>query len=99
MQHFPNPEVFDPERFSPEKKDHFNPYVYLPFGAGPHNCIGERFGMIQVKIGLINFLRNYILTKSEKMSDKMEYDLRAMMLQPKGGVYVRIARDPLLEIT
>lgn len=38
---YPNPELFDPERFSDEeirKRDH---YTYLPFGEGPRNCIGK----------------------------------------------------------
>ncbi|XP_011866847.1 PREDICTED: cytochrome P450 9e2-like isoform X3 [Vollenhovia emeryi] len=39
--YFPNPDKFDPERFSEENKDNILPYTYLPFGHGPRKCIGS----------------------------------------------------------
>ncbi|KAK5647022.1 hypothetical protein RI129_005486 [Pyrocoelia pectoralis] len=39
--HFPNPEVYDPERFSIENKHKINHSVYVPFGDGPRNCVGR----------------------------------------------------------
>lgn len=40
-EHFPNPDLFDPERFNAENKRKYPPFSYLPFGDGPHNCIGK----------------------------------------------------------
>ena len=40
-EYFPDPDKFDPERFNEENKRNRPSCVYLPFGEGPHQCIGE----------------------------------------------------------
>jgi hypothetical protein len=39
--YYPDPERFDPERFSEDNKHSINPTTYLPFGLGPRSCIGK----------------------------------------------------------
>lgn len=41
-QFFPDPESFNPDRFTDEKRA-YDEEMYMPFGVGPRNCIGEIF--------------------------------------------------------
>ncbi|XP_048818128.1 cytochrome P450 3A9-like [Lagopus muta] len=58
-EYWPNPDEFRPERFSKENKDNIDPYTYLPFGAGPRNCIGMRFALLTLKVAITAILQHF----------------------------------------
>jgi cytochrome P450 len=47
---FPQPERFEPERFRPEQEKKLPRHAFLPFGAGPHVCIGNAFAMMEAHL-------------------------------------------------
>ena len=56
-----DPEAFDPERFSPERSADRPKFVYLPFGAGPRQCIGNQFALIEAHLSVATLAQRYRL--------------------------------------
>ncbi|XP_045501048.1 cytochrome P450 4C1-like [Colias croceus] len=74
---FPEPELFKPERFLNGDKMHF---TYVPFSAGPRNCIGQRFAMQEMKYMLSEIIRHFKLksiVKGYRPKITMDLVLRA----------------------
>ncbi|KAF8763959.1 Cytochrome P450 4V2 like protein [Argiope bruennichi] len=87
---FPDPERFDPERFTPENSAGRNPFAYVPFSAGPRNCLGQRFAMLEIKILLSSILRRYKM-RSLDPRDKV-HTLAEMVLRPSNGLRIQVRR-------
>jgi cytochrome P450 len=85
---FPNPEGFDPDRWSPERAKEVPRYAYFPFGGGPRVCIGNHFAMMEATLLLVLITQRF---RVELLAGE-RLDLRpAVTLRQKGhGLRVRI---------
>ncbi|KAH8398960.1 hypothetical protein KR222_004285 [Zaprionus bogoriensis] len=96
-KYWPNPNLFDPERFSPENRKSIEPMAYQPFGLGPHNCIGSRIGLLQAKLGLVHIFKNHYVRQCSQTPKDIEFDPKAFVLQLKTGMFLEIVKDNLYE--
>ncbi|XP_015595323.1 cytochrome P450 6k1-like [Cephus cinctus] len=83
-KYFPNPQSYDPDRFSDERKNDIVPCTYMPFGDGPRICIGQRLGLLQVAVGLITILKDFEISLNPIY--KNEVDPRAIFVRPTNGI-------------
>ncbi|KAB0791870.1 hypothetical protein PPYR_03670 [Photinus pyralis] len=86
--YYPDPEKFDPERFSDENKAKRHASAWTPFGDGPRACIGLRFGMMQTKVALAVLLKNCKFALNSKTETPLKMDPRSFVLSTLGGVWL-----------
>ncbi|XP_070493748.1 probable cytochrome P450 6a13 [Chironomus tepperi] len=91
-EYFPDPEKFDPERFSDENARNIKPFTNLPFGEGPRNCLGMRFGMMQSKIGITKVIKNFIVSPCEKTSIPIKLKPSSPFLSPENGMWLNMKK-------
>jgi cytochrome P450 len=85
-RHFPDPEVFRPERWLDGSTASVPRYAYIPFGGGPRVCIGERFAMMEGVLVLVTLLRRFRL----EMAGPDPVPFPSITLRPEGGPVMRV---------
>lgn len=60
-KYWPDPERFDPDRFTPEQVAGRPRHVYYPFGEGPHLCLGNNFALMEMQLILAMTLQRFRL--------------------------------------
>lgn len=84
--YFPNPDKFDPERFSDENKHNIQPGTYLPFGIGPRNCIGSRFALMEIKTMMYFLVLHFSIEKNEKTQIPLKLKKTPFAIAVENGV-------------
>ncbi|KAK9695003.1 Cytochrome P450 [Popillia japonica] len=88
-KYFPEPNLFDPERFSKENIRERPAYCYLPFGAGPRQCLGEKMALLIMKLAVVYIIRNYEIDVCEDTNIKVEASLMDFVLDVNGNTSIR----------
>jgi cytochrome P450 len=84
---WPDPERFDPERFSVDEIAARPRFAYLPFGAGPRQCIGQQFAMVEALLTLAMISRRY---RVEIAPGQRIMPAPLITLRPRPGIHARL---------
>ena len=82
---WPNPEGFDPNRFSPETRRQLPRFAYFPFGGGPRVCIGNNFAMMEAQLVLATIAQRFELHRVPGSRIEIQ---PSVTLRPKFGIHM-----------
>ncbi|MGO4254961.1 cytochrome P450 [Marmoricola sp. RAF53] len=89
-EYWTDPTAFDPERFSPERReDKSHRFAWEPFGGGVHKCIGLHFAGLEIKAILHRLLRGYRWSVDPGYEPPMDYHSLPF---PKDGAPITLER-------
>lgn len=84
---WPNPEGFDPERFTPEENAARPRFAYFPFGGGPHLCIGQSFALVEAQLIIASIAQRYRLA----LTPGQQIEVAPLVtLRPKRGMLMHL---------
>lgn len=86
---FADPERFDPDRYGEDREEDVrHPWAWIPFGGGPHRCLGANFAMMQLKAIFSILLRRYAFELTEPPDSYLD-DHSRMIVLPRQPCRVR----------
>ncbi|XP_053678216.1 probable cytochrome P450 9f2 [Anopheles nili] len=88
-KYFPDPDRFDPERFSEENRHNINAGAYMPFGVGPRNCIGSRFALMEVKSIVYYLLKSFTFERCGQTQVPLRLKRNPAVISAEKGIWIR----------
>jgi cytochrome P450 len=85
---WPDPERFDPARFTPEREAARPRFAYIPFGGGPRGCIGSQFAMVEAQLIVAAVARRFRVVPVENQPIRPE---PLITLRPATAIRARVA--------
>ncbi|GBP50384.1 Cytochrome P450 9e2 [Eumeta japonica] len=94
-KYYPDPDRFNPDRFSEDNKRSREPFTFIPFGTGPRNCIGSRFALLELKVFLYYLILNFEILKFEETTDPLRLSASDFNIKAQGGSWVKLRKRVL----
>ncbi|KAL0841593.1 hypothetical protein ABMA28_015252 [Loxostege sticticalis] len=89
-KYWPEPEIFNPDRFYDENKKNIRPFTFMPFGVGPRACLGSRFALLELKVLLFDLISNFKILKFEKTTEPLKLQPIDFNIKAQGGTWIRL---------
>ncbi|CAI5450033.1 unnamed protein product [Caenorhabditis angaria] len=89
-RHWPRPDDFDPENFELDAISRRDPFSYIPFAAGPRNCIGQKFAILEEKTVLSWIFRKFHVESLDTLRNRRP--IPELILRPVDGIHVKLKR-------
>ena len=89
--YYPDPQRFDPDRWTPENEARLPRHAYLPFGGGPRICIGNHFALMEGQIVLATLAQR---VSFELVGRQRIVPEPLLTLRPRYGIQMNVRREP-----